>query len=219
MKNKLSPADIRLKPSFTHRFEPYINGFLRRFSFRLTKIQPRNPERPSLQFVKEKLKTKEGLIGVELGVFRGENALDMFKTMNIRHLYLIDPWVSYDNKDPNMHGKQVLNEALDNTKKILRNYGDKITFIKKFSNDALKDIPDNVDFIYIDGNHDYKFVKEDMLNYYKKIKIGGIMAGHDLNHLDRHKGVTKAFFEFISKYKLRPFIESPDWWVIKGLKY
>ena len=127
MKNNLSPADIRLKPSFAHRFEPHINGFLRHFSLRLTKIKPSNPERPSLQFVKNRLKTKEGLIGVELGVFRGENALDILKTMNIKHLYLIDPWISYDEKDPNMHGVAVLNEALENTKsyrlQIFRNNG------------------------------------------------------------------------------------------------
>lgn len=217
MEKKVSSADMRLRSSFARRCEPYLNGCLRHLSLRLTKIKPREPERPALQFIKNNLKKKEGLVGVEIGVFRGENARNMFETMHIKHLYLIDPWISYDDTDPNMHGTEVLNEALENTKRLLKPYLDKVTFIKKFSDEALSDIPENVDFIYIDGNHEYAFVKKDMFNYYKKISPGGMMGGHDLNHLERHKGVTRAFFEFIAKSKVRPFIESPDWWVVKGL--
>jgi hypothetical protein len=38
--------------------------------------------------------------------------------------------------------------------------------------------PDNYfDWIYIDGNHLYEFVKQDLESYFPKIKSGGIVAG------------------------------------------
>jgi hypothetical protein len=36
-----------------------------------------------------------------------------------------------------------------------------------------------LDFIYIDGRHDYAGVKEDVEAWYPKLKEGGLFAGHD----------------------------------------
>ena len=35
------------------------------------------------------------------------------------------------------------------------------------------------DFIYIDGDHSYKGAKSDLINYFPKVRQGGIIAGHD----------------------------------------
>ena len=44
----------------------------------------------------------------------------------------------------------------------------------------LQDIPDQgFDFIYLDGAHDYKNVRLELPAYYKKIRPGGVLAGHD----------------------------------------
>jgi len=39
------------------------------------------------------------------------------------------------------------------------------------------------DFIFIDGNHTYDYVKSDINNWYPKVKPGGILMGHDYNPL------------------------------------
>jgi len=39
----------------------------------------------------------------------------------------------------------------------------------------------SVDFVFIDANHTYDFVKADVLAWLPKIKPGGIIAGHDYN--------------------------------------
>jgi len=184
-----------------------INNFLRR---RFSVSVMRNfPYRTSTLFVKEKFKDKKGLICVEIGTWKGENSLDILKNLpNIKTIYLIDPWREYSRyKD-----QKVFDDALKKTLKRLKKYKHKIEVIRKKSSDAIKDIPNNIDFVYIDGNHEYEYVKRDMENYYKKLKKGGVLAGHDISG---SSGVAKALCEFIVKHKLDPIIRWMDWIVIK----
>ena len=51
---------------------------------------------------------------------------------------------------------------------------------KSLSLDFCKTIEDqSIDLVYIDGNHSYSFVKEDIAHWMPKIKNGGIIGGHD----------------------------------------
>jgi hypothetical protein len=44
----------------------------------------------------------------------------------------------------------------------------------------LTELPDDgYDFIYLDGNHEYHVVKEEIPKYWPKVKSGGVLAGHD----------------------------------------
>ena len=46
--------------------------------------------------------------------------------------------------------------------------------------DAVKDFADrSLDFVYIDANHEPQFVEEDIREWSKKVKVGGIVSGHD----------------------------------------
>ena len=52
---------------------------------------------------------------------------------------------------------------------------------KGFSVEVLNSYPDNYfDWVYIDGNHLYPHVLEDILVSFKKVKPGGIVSGDDL---------------------------------------
>ena len=82
-------------------------------------------------------------------------------------------------------------------------------FSKNFS------IDEDIDFIYIDGNHKYKYVLEDLTKWYNKLKTGGIIVADDAVDIDDDKrdengdvvikwndncsgkyGVIKAFKDF-----------------------
>lgn len=52
---------------------------------------------------------------------------------------------------------------------------------------------ETLDFIFIDASHDYESVKNDINAWYRKVKSGGILSGHDYNTF---QSVNKAVDEF-----------------------
>ena len=89
---------------------------------------------------------------------------------------------------------------------------DKVVFIKSLSEEAVGKVPENVDFVYIDGNHRYEYVKKDIELYWPKIKIGGVLAGHDFK--SGEDGVRKAVKEYFGG-RYTHIERSWDWFCIK----
>jgi hypothetical protein len=78
----------------------------------------------------------------------------------------------------------------------LKNY---YTPVRKTSEIASKDYKNNsLDFVFIDGDHSYDGVFNDITNWFPKIKIGGIISGHDYwpgtnNWIEFFKAVNDYF--------------------------
>jgi len=161
---------------------------------------------------------KRDLVGVEIGVGFGKNAFNILSSLDIKKLYLIDPYIMTKDKGVAGHNivetdKESLKSASHQIKKMaiqnLKYFKDKIEWIYDYSEFASKLIPDNLDFVYIDGNHDYEAVKKDIELYHEKVKLGGLVAGHDYGGAD----VEKAVKEFYETEKVN--LAESDWWVIK----
>ena len=60
---------------------------------------------------------------------------------------------------------------------------------------------ESLDFVFIDANHSYEAVKEDIEAWTPKVKPGGIVSGHDY-YLTRHGnyGVIEAVNEYVDKH-------------------
>lgn len=141
---------------------------------------------------------------VEIGSHLGESSTIFLGFDQIKKIYCVDPW----NQNPIY--EEIFNERLE---KFLLNR--RCQKIKAMSSQANKTFLDNsIDMIYIDGNHDYEYVSEDIKLWYPKIVTEGIIAGHD--YTNDHPGTKKAIDEFIQIYnlKLQTFIDS-SWYVIK----
>jgi hypothetical protein len=149
---------------------------------------------------------KKNIVAVEVGVFYGDNARSILRTLDIEHLYLIDPYKTYTcgGFEVKMDSK-ILKEA----KKKLKPWEDKISWVHKYSDIAIHEIPD-ADFIYLDANHDYDFIKKDLQRYYKKMKSGGVFCGHDMKV--QHLGTIRAVVEFTNECGLELHAEPDDWW-------
>jgi len=172
--------------------------------------------RPMFQFIKEHAKNYEQynvFEGVEIGVDRGINSLNILKNINMFKLYLVDPYKYEDDASKKVFDVTRFNTAMHRLKKH-KNY---IEFIKLPSSEAYKYVPNNLDFVYIDGDHRYNFVMNDILLWYPKIKNGGIIGGHDfdLGNID----VIRAVYDFSIKNNYKLYNRFSDWWIIKeGVK-
>jgi len=168
--------------------------------------------RPMLRYVSETIKIP--LTGIEIGVWKGKNAKDILDNMNIKMLYLIDPWATY--RDGNIikvdrySKEETMNDAEKECREKLKDYSN-ITFVKGYSSEKHTEVPD-VDFTYIDGAHDFRSVYTDIKNYTPKSKIIG---GHDFNR--KNIGVILAVLLYASFHwkilmhkKIR--FDDSDWW-------
>lgn len=117
--------------------------------------------------------------GVEVGVERGLYSEVLLKAIPDLHLYSIDAWTAYSGYRDHLLQSQMdklYQEATDR----LTPYKNRNYIIKAFSVDAAKQFPEeHFDFVYLDGNHAFKQVIDDIYAWYPKVKVGGILAGHD----------------------------------------
>ena len=116
-------------------------------------------------------------LGAEIGVEQGIFSEIICQNDNVKKLYSIDAWKAYrEYRDHTRQSK--LDGFYEISKKRLESYNCEI--IRKFSEDAVTDfMDDSFDFVYIDANHDYKHVYQDICLWIKKVKSGGIISGHD----------------------------------------
>ena len=67
----------------------------------------------------------------------------------------------------------------------------------------------SLDFVFIDAAHDYDSIHADILAWFPKVKIGGVIAGHDFNHSPDQNGVDygpgKAVRELFTHYVTPPY--------------
>lgn len=113
-------------------------------------------------------------IGVEKGVFSEKLARAGLQ------VYAIDSWKNY----PGYmwpKSQEVLDSFYEQTKKVLAPFPE-CKVIKKTSMEAVGDFNDeSLDFVYIDANHTFRYVAEDIYEWSKKVKKGGIVSGHDFD--------------------------------------
>ena len=144
---------------------------------------------------------KQDLVGVEIGTYKGEGAYKILRNLSISKLYTVD---SYDCNRP-ISGVNVPEEIANGLKntvnKILSSYGDKVEIINRTSIEAAELIPNDLDFVYLDGDHSYGTVKRELELYYPKVKSKGLLAGHDFNGDDN--GVERAVIEFFNEKGLQ----------------
>lgn len=158
------------------------------------------------------LKNKHQLSGVEIGVRYGEHAKFLLERLNIQELFLIDPYDVYDEYQEDWD-TGMMGEAEEIARNKLESY-DSVKFIKEYSDEAMSELEGDFDFVYIDGNHEYEYVKKDLSNYYPMVKAGGILAGHD--YTGSWPGVAKAVDEFAQENDLQVNTDLwGDWYINK----
>lgn len=122
---------------------------------------------------------EQGLFGngIEIGVAEGNYSEKLLKTSNLSKLYLLDTW---EVDLTGMNGDPYGDARYKTVVKKMEKYGSRIEIIRGNSLSEFSRFPDDYfDFIYLDANHQYEYIKQDLENWYPKCKGGGISAGHD----------------------------------------
>jgi len=95
---------------------------------------------------------------------------------------------------------------LESWKNFMREAGVEqyVTPIKEYSYLAARRYQDaSVDFVWVDADHSREVVYEDLKAWMPKLKLGGIMAGHDYPM----RGVREGVSEYFTKhFKQMPYI-------------
>lgn len=142
----------------------------------------------------------------EVGIGYGFHAKEILMNTNIEKLYLIDPYVSYSNDGfpldvMNFFGN--FEKLAENVKNNLKPYDNRYIWFRQpsitINNDQLSD--NLLDLVFIDADHSYESVKNDLIHWYKKIRTGGWLMGDDYNSC--HPGTTKAVDEFANNNNLK----------------
>lgn len=169
---------------------------------------------PLNQLIKDWLLEKKDLVGIQIGSYAGEST-ELFTKSNVfKIFYAIDPWImNYDPHDGTGNSNLPLAEQ-----EFDKRFKDNLIVkkIKLKSNEAVTQFKDNsIDFIYIDGCHTYESVKQDLQLYVPKIKVGGIIAGHDYGGTGHIAGVKIAVDEYFKTTPLKTYSDR-SWVYIKN---
>ena len=133
--------------------------------------------------------------GIEVGSFEGTYSKYILENWT-GHLFLVDVWRKLDEEEyidgsNQIDAKTTIGKVFDN----LSGLEDRSTIIRTTSQRASHMFNNNFfDFVYIDANHKFEYVFDDMILWYPKLRPGGIMAGHD----------------FIADYDIRKADENGD---------
>jgi len=158
--------------------------------------------------------------GAEIGVESGAYSEVLLKANPSLHLYSIDPWTTLA-YDPDSYGvvrEQIEYDALFAEASVRLNPYN-CTIVRKESLEAAKEFADNsLDFVYIDANHDFVNVANDIHIWKKKVRPGGILAGHDYAYFSYRKfnHVKRVIESYTRCYRMIPYFVVGRFEVLPG---
>lgn len=168
--------------------------------------------------------------GAEIGVFDGQYSKMLCDNIPGLKLYAIDPWEVYDDlpelkiDKPSVRVNYIdkIAESYEQAKNLLQDHSCKL--IKKLSLDAVKDFTKNsLDFVYLDGNHSFDYIMQDIIEWSKIVRPGGIVSGHDYTtrgYKEIGCQVRTAVNTYTSIHKIEPLFitserRSSNWFFVK----
>jgi len=139
--------------------------------------------------------------GVEIGVNEGDNIFKIAESNSKLKIYGVDPYKVQ--KENTLYEKNINEEYNDESlsiikRKILKEslkYPNLKIIIDRSDNASKQFDKESIDFVFIDGDHSYKSVKNDINCWEPKVQEDGLIMGHDYNWGDVARAVGEIFTE------------------------
>jgi predicted O-methyltransferase YrrM len=145
---------------------------------------------------KNLLGEREDLNIVEIGCYCGHSTLIINSCFKNATINCVDPWTMYreegstydlDNQAEELReAEEVFDANVKPHSNIKKNKMASIEFAAAVQNESL-------DLVYIDGDHSYAAVKQDIIIWMPKVKVGGVIAGHDVSCAAVCKALSELF--------------------------
>jgi hypothetical protein len=150
-----------------------------------------------------------GSVCAEVGVHLGDFSQQILAEVHPRELHLIDPW-KYEASETyaeSLYGgaqggsQATMDERYAGVRARFRREiaARRVVVHRATSEEAVRAFPDGyLDWVYIDGNHQYEFARQDLALFAAKLRPGGFLTGDD--YADGgwwQGGVKRAVDEFV----------------------
>ncbi len=128
------------------------------------------------------------LVGVEVGVDRAWTSQVLLRWFPGLTLYMIDPQGVYPAGSRYRATRDVRSRRGERKWRAVRREaeervsfaGPRAHFVRTLSHEAVRSFADGMlDFAFIDGDHSYAAVREDIADWLPKVKPAGVFGGHD----------------------------------------
>lgn len=159
---------------------------------------------------------------VEIGSWQGKSTFCISKGLKSGKLYAIDPFnadAGLDVDSQEAYLKKGAIDLLESFEKNMAKYGTKQNIIvrKGYSQQFHEDF-NQIDFLFIDGDHSVEGCRSDFEMYSPKISSGGFIAFHDYYEDRENLGPTYVIKNLILTSKAFKFVALYDsLWIAKKL--
>lgn len=141
-----------------------------------------------------------GSVIAEVGVFAGEATIQFLRSPKVSFVACVDNWLGgYDEGDVASNADmEVARFAFDQRMASVLS-GRYCVFNGESLQAASVCIKASLDLVYLDANHSYESLHQDIQAWLPGVKPGGWVAGHDYNKA-QFPGVVRAVDELVGKY-------------------
>jgi hypothetical protein len=167
----------------------------------------------------------KGGVGAEVGTWKGDFAAQLLRRTRPRKLYLIDPWeyrqdpgyaeAMFGDRTPG--GQQKMDAIHDDvSRRFARQIEAGQVVVRRARSTVAADGLEQLDWAYIDGDHTYGAVLEDLAAYYPLLRAGGVLAGDDYGMIGWWEdGVRRAVDEFAASNACELFVLGNQFRIVK----
>lgn len=149
-------------------------------------------------------------VGAEVGVSGGYFSRSLWEANRESTIHSVDPYSDYPDYLEN-YTQERMDALYAEAQEYLKGTG--CVLMREYSMEAVESFRDGeLDFVYIDANHEFLHFTQDVAKWSEKVRPGGIVSGHDFARYKRRPicHVKEVVQAWTYAHKINP------WFVLRG---